>query len=268
MEVDRLPLPMSADEHSTQGLRSVSNTGGVTLQRARGFLAILGVGLVATPAALAGQVGHAPDASPYRPVLARQVASGFGGYMFGDAGKAGVGPHDGPLVGARYEFLFGGPVALDLRLAVADLDRVVIDPTRVPEQRIKGTFDQQVLMTDVGINLVLTGPKTWHGLAPFVGGALGLAFGNGVPQDSSTFDFNVHFMVAPQGGVRWHIGNRFLVRLEGRDTIWRLSYPDLFFEPPVADPDGDPVLNPETSSDTDWTHHLVLTLSLGFALRL
>ncbi len=225
--------------------------------------------LVCTTAAHAwGQVGHPPGSSPYREVLARQVFSAFGGYVMGEGGKVGVGPTDGPVVGGRYEFLFGGPVAIDLRLAVADLDRLVIDATRPPGERVKGTFTQSVLMADAGINLVLTGAKTWRGLAPFVGGALGMAFGGDVPQDSSTFEFNAHFLVAPQGGVRWHIGDRLLLRFEGRDVIWRLRYPDLYFEPPVVDPDGEPVLNPTTSSDTDWTHHLVLTVSLGYALRL
>lgn len=236
------------------------------MQRARASLVL--VMAIGAPRATSAQVGHPPGSSPYRDVLARQVVSGFGGYLLGEAGKVGVGPTDGPLVGARYEFLFGGPVAIDLRLAAADLDRRVIDPTRVPDQRAKGTFSQRVLMADIGINLVLTGPKTWHSLAPFVGGALGAAFGSDVPQDSSMFEFNAHFMVAPQAGFRWHLSDRFLLRFEGRDVVWRLRYPDLFFQPPAADPDGDPVLNPLTTNDTDWTHHLVLTISFGYALRL
>ncbi len=250
---------MTTIEHSTTHRRPV--------QRALTAAALCAVAL-AFPPATSAQVGHPPDASPYREVRARQVFSAWGGYVKGEAGRAGVGPRDGVVVGGRYEFLFSGPVALDIRLGVADLDRRVIDPTQVAGLRARGTFDQQVLMADAGINLVLTGGKTWRRLAPYIGGALGLAFGGEVPEDSSTFEFNTHFIVAPQAGARWHVSDRLLFRFEARDVIWRLRYPDLFFQPPVADPDGAPVLDPLTSSDTDWTHHLVLTFSLGYALRL
>lgn len=259
---------MITTQHFTKVVCQVSNTSRAKLQRSRTCLGLIAVIASAFPGVAGAQVGHAPDASPYREVRARHVASAFGGYLQGEAGKVGVGPTDGLLIGARYEFLFSGPVAIDLRIAFADLDRGVIDPTQLPGQRDKGTFSQSVVMADAGINLVLTGAKTWRGLAPYVGGALGLAFGGKVPQDSSTFEFQTQFMVAPQAGVRWHIGDRVVVRFEGRDAIWRLKYPDLFFDPPVADPDGEPVLDPLTNSNTDWTHHLVLTISLGYALRL
>lgn len=255
-------------EHCTHALDRVSNAAGAKMQRIGPAAGVVAALMSVSPAPAWGQVGHAPESSPYREVLARQVFSAFGGYLEGQAGKVGVGPTDGLVVGGRYEFLFGGPVAVDLRVAVADLERRVIDPTLVPDQREKGTFSQSVLMADAGINLVLTGGKTWRGLAPFVGGALGMAFGGDVPQDSSTFEFNAHFLVAPQAGFRWHIGERLLLRFEARDVVWRLRYPNLFFEPPVIDPDGQPVLDPTTSGDTDWTHHLVLTISAGYALRL
>jgi hypothetical protein len=249
------------DEHSTKA-------DGTRQRRPPGWTGLLIVAAVTAAPAAEAQVGHPPDASPYRDVRARQVASAFGGYLYGEAGRAGVGPTNGPVVGARYEFLFSGPVTLDLRVAAADLDRFVIDPNRVPDQRAKGTFSQQLLMGDVGLNLVFTGPKTWRGFAPFIGGALGMALGSDVPQDSSEFQFSTHFMVAPQGGFRWHPGDRLVLRVEARDVIWRLSYPDRFFQPPVDDPDAPPVLDPLTTDDTDWTHHLVLTLSIGWALKL
>jgi hypothetical protein len=92
---------------------------------------------------------------------------------------------------------------------------------------------------------------------------MGLALGGSVPADTlSTFNFNTKFMVGPQIGFRWHPVRSFFLRVEGRDMLWKLSYPDSYFE-------GDfPVLDPLVNKTTEWTHNLMLFASLGFALRL
>lgn len=230
----------------------------------------LGLSLLATVAAApaAAQVGHAPESSPYRPVLARQVVSAVGGYLGGERGIAGVGPSDGAFYGARFDLLFHGPINLTFEAALADLERYVIDPTQGPDARAVGTFSQKVLLTDIGINLVFTGAKTWHGFAPYVGGALGIAVGENVAADSSGFDFRTQFLLAPQVGIRWHPTDRLMFRVEGRDVIWRLSYPDLFFQEPANAPGEPSVLDPVTTNDSDWTHHWTVSFSLGFAIKL
>lgn len=231
---------------------------------------VLGLSLLAMIAAApaAAQVGHAPESSPYRPVLARQVVSAVGGYLGGERGIAGVGPSDGQLYGARFDMLFSGPVNVTFEAALADLERNVIDPTQGPDDRAVGTFAQKVLLADIGINLVLTGAKTWHGFAPYVGGALGLAVGERVGADSSGFNFRTQFLLAPQLGIRWHPADRLMFRVEGRDVIWRLSYPAIFFQEPANAPGAPSVLDPVTTNDSDWTHHWTVSFSLGFAIKL
>ncbi|HWP36796.1 MAG TPA: hypothetical protein VNL18_04500, partial [Gemmatimonadales bacterium] len=49
-----------------------------------------------------GQVGHAPERSPYRDLPARQILLLQGGYLFGSGGSARAGPHNGPFAGIRY----------------------------------------------------------------------------------------------------------------------------------------------------------------------
>ncbi len=221
------------------------------------------------PGTASAQVGHAPESSPYRDLRAKHILSFTGTYVFGDAGKAGVGPTDGRLGGVRYDLYMSGAAAIGFGFSLGNFDRLLIDPAEPPDTRTLGSATQSVTMVDLGVNLVLTGAKTWHRLAPYVGFSLGLVFGGEVPEDSlSGFDFSTKFQLSPQAGVRWYVTDRLSIRLEGRDILWRLSYPESFFRLPANDPISPPVLNPLTNKTTDWTHNLTLLLSLGYAVRM
>jgi hypothetical protein len=146
------------------------------------------------------------------------------------------------------------------------LERLLINPTQGEDDRVLGTASQTVFLADAGIVLKLTGAKTWHGLLPYVGLTMGLAIGTSVPEDSlSGFDFGLHFQTGPQVGLRLHPTERIFLRLEARDVVWRLSYPNVFFEEPEHDPDSPPVLNPLIQGENEWTHHLLLLAGLGFS---
>lgn len=220
------------------------------------------------PVAAFGQVGRSPQSSPYRDLSATKVLALAVGVLGGSAGSAGVGPTDGPFVGARFDLHAGGPVDVWFGLGVASLDRLVIDPTVAADDRILETTSQSVVLLDVGLALLLTGEKTWHGFVPYVGVSLGLALGGSVDADTlSGFRFNTHFQVGPQLGVRWYPTDRLMFRVEGRDILWQLKYPGVFF-PPASAPTSPSVLDPAIMNDTEWTHHPMLTLTLGYAIRL
>lgn len=223
---------------------------------------------VLAPPPADAQVGHPPGASPYRRIEARQILSLTGGRLSGGAGKASVGPTDGYLGGVDLDFRLGDVVTLGLGVAVADLERLLIDPTSLPENRVKGTARQQVVMPDVGLAIVMTGGKTWHSFAPYVGATIGMAFGTRVPEDSSQFQFRTHFHASPKAGFRFYASDRVSLRVEARDLLWRLSYPAVFFSPPPEDPDADPVLDPVTTRRNEWVHHLTVTIGLGYAIRM
>ena len=113
---------------------------------------------------------------------------------------------------------------------------------------------------------MLTGQKTWYGFAPYLGLSMGVAIGGDVPADSlSGYDFNIKFMAGPGIGLRWHPGSRIGLRVEFRDVLWKLSYPNAFFEPPTDQPDIPPVLDPEFNKTSEWTHNPSLYISLGYA---
>ncbi len=222
--------------------------------------------LVTAPSGQA-QVGHPPGSSPYKDLRSKYQVSATGGYSWGGGGKVEVGPARGRVAGARFDLRLTGPSVVNLGINVGDFDRVLLDPSQAPDDRIVGTAKQSVIMVDAGFSLVLTGAKTWYGFAPYVGASLGLALGGDVPAaDSlSLFEFATKFIAGPQIGFRWFPVNRLSLRFEARDVIWRLSYPAQFFDPPANAPDEDPVLDLRFNKNTQWTHNPMFLVSLGWS---
>jgi hypothetical protein len=220
------------------------------------------------PGVAAAQVGHPPDASPYHAARVRQYLTFSGAYLTGGEGAAGAGPSDGFLGGVRWDIRLGAPTYAHIGLSAGALQRVIIDPQEGPAARIQDTVTQSVYMAEGGLGLALTGQKTWHGFAPYVAASLGIAFGGSVPADSSGFQFRTRFVLGPLAGVRWHISNRLHFRVEGRDIVWPLSYPTVFFTEPANAPGEPPVLNPDEMKSTEWVHHPTLVFSIGYALRM
>lgn len=238
------------------------SAGPVTLRHTLLYLT-LGLGV---PAAALAQVGHDPQSSPYRDVPEKYIISFTGGYSWASGGKVNVGPGEGAVFGARGDVHLAGPGMVHIGVNFGNLDRLLLDPTKPPEERVLGWTTQTVMMADVGLNLVLTGQKSWYGIAPFIGASIGIAIGGDVPADSlSGYEFNTKFIVTPAIGIRWHPIRRIGLRVEFRDVLWKLSYPNSFFEPPTEDPGIPPVLDPDFNKATDWTHNPSLYVSLGFA---
>ncbi len=224
--------------------------------------------VIVWPAVAGAQVGHPPSSSPYKDVRGKWFLSATGGYTWGGGGTAGVGPHDGPMGGLRLDLLLGGPADIGITAQVGNLTRLLVDPEATElDQRYLGEAKQSILFLEGSFSLVFTGRKTWNGFAPFIGGALGLAFGGSVPEDSlSSFEFNTKFTVGLYAGTRWHLGDRIVFRFEVRDVLWQLKYPPEFFIPPEEG--VPPLLNPLVNKDSEWTHNPQITLALGYAIRM
>jgi hypothetical protein len=218
------------------------------------------------PATVSGQVGHDPARSPYRDVLAKQTVSFFGSHITGGRGDARVAPTNGTLFGARWDIRLGAPTLAFLAFSTGNLERTLVKPNEPPATRFFDTASQSMTIFDGGFNLVLTGKKSWHGLAPYAGVGLGVAVGGGVPQDSSGFKFKTKFQVGPSLGFRLFLGQTFHVRVEARDILWRVSYPDTFFE--ILDqPDLVTVLDPAVDGKAQWVHHPTFYFSVGYTLK-
>ncbi|HXQ28203.1 MAG TPA: hypothetical protein VN848_02945 [Gemmatimonadales bacterium] len=216
-------------------------------------------GLAAAPG-LSAQVGHPPNASPYRDAPDGTTLVIGAGYLGGGRGSLGVGPSNGGLVTLRLEHPLGNVFGATLTLGDAHTTRFLIDPTQDSISRNGGLIGNAVFMADLGATMRLTGGKSWHGLVPTIGGSIGVAVGNHISQDTSQYAFNTKVIFGPEATLRWYVSHDVSIRANFRVEWWRLSYP-LQFQTPA--PDGSRVLGVNAST-TEWTQHPCLTLGVGW----
>ena len=221
----------------------------------RPVLVLFSLAVGITPCA--AQVGYEPARSPYRDMPGGAVWVVGIGHLGGSRGDVGVGPADGVTGGVRYEVPFGA-VGASLGLAYVRPTRFIKTLDGTWHQT--GPFRTQMALADAGLQLVLTGRKTWRRLAPFVGASIGVVVGSDTPYDSSGYRFGTKLTLAPNAGLRWYPARRVSVRTDVRLLLWRLHYP-LSYKQPGAD--STRLLAPAAPVD-QWTSHPWVTIGVGW----
>ena len=224
--------------------------------------------LLSVPALLAlaaapglAQVGHKPASSPYHDIPFKQEFTIYGGSVGAAAGKAGVGPTGGPVIGVRYSIHLGGPAEATAHLGRLSTSRMVKDPTKSGAERLVGEQSFGLYMADVGLALNLTGQKSFHRFVPVVGAGLGVVSGSGNP-DAGGFKLGTPFALNFRAAIRFVPEGNFAARLELADNMYQLSYPALYFRsPPIGE--GAPILS-ASAGDNQWTHHRVITIGVSY----
>ena len=209
---------------------------------------------------LCAQVGYEPGHSPFRDVRRGSGLRLATGYLGGDRGTVPVGPSDGATVGVRFETTLGSVASFTAGFAYGRTTRFIVFPYDSAGKRTTGPFDASVVLADLGLQLSLTGAKTFHGFLPYVGGSLGLAFGGNLPADTSGYRFGTKLTLAPGVGLRWYPARRFSVQADARALFWKLNYP-ITYKDLAAD--GTRVL-PLTAPESDWTTHSWISLGVGW----
>jgi hypothetical protein len=236
---------------------------GQTMRRtAARVLALLAL---ATPAA--AQVGHPPQSSPYRDIRKGHAFTATFGQFGGSGGEFGIGPHDGQTYGFRYDLRTGSTIQIGLGFQRGDLERLIVDPFVALVNRVSGPVKQTVTFTEVNLQFNVTGGKSWHRLAPFLGAGVGLTFPSGTPADTSRFEFGHKLYLAPNAGVRIFITDRLHLRGEARAVFWKLKYPSTFtdepaLEPGTADHSNAVITDGRTS---EWTSGSWFQVGLGYS---
>jgi hypothetical protein len=224
----------------------------------------LAVGPTGRPAV--GQVGHDPAHSPYSDILLHTGPVIFVGHLGGDRGSAGAGTSNALTFGARYEIPAGRALHFQFTGAYLHGDRFIIDPRADSSSpaRKTGPYKSDLALFEIGMQLRLSGGKTWQRLAPYVGTGLGLMFDVNSPGDTtqSGYQFGTKLTLAFATGVRWYPARRVMINGEVRAHLWRLKYPVSFHDSLQA-PDGSRVL-PLTQPLNDWTLHPWISLGIGW----
>src|SRR5712691_13544152 len=241
--------------------RAVGRLSGWAIRTAIGVAALLSA---QPPNRLAAQVGHDPASSPYHDILLHSGPVFFVGHLGADRGVARAGTSNATTFGARYEIPAGRSLHFQFTGAYLHGDRFIIDPradSTSPARRT-GPFKSDLALVEVGMQLRLTGGKTWRGFAPYAGTGLGLMFDVDSPGDTtrSGYQFGTKLVLALASGVRWYPARRLTIIADARAQLWRLKYPVSFHS---AAPDGSRVI-PLTQPLTDWTLHPWISLGIGW----
>ena len=226
--------------------------------------------LAAAAAPLAAQVGHPPAASPYQDITDGHSVTPIVGYVAGGGGRFGIGAHNGLVYGLRYDVRTGKTLQFGLSYAQGDLDRFIVDPFVRLDRRLSGPVDQLTRFLDLSVQLNVSGGKGWHGIAPYTGVSLGIAFGRDMAADTSGYEFGNKFYAAPQLGTRFFLGSHLHLRAEARAAFWKLKYPLTFGDEPVEEP-GTPEAPNAVITDSqfdEWTVSPWFQVGLGYAFRL
>jgi hypothetical protein len=197
-------------------------------------LAVVTLAMLASPAQ--AQVGHEPAHSPYRDIRKGHQFTATYGQFGGDGGNFGIGPHNGPTYGIRYDIRTGSTIQVGLALAQGDLERLIVDPFVELANRVSGPVDQSVTFGEFNLQFNVTGGKTWNRLAPFLAAGVGLTFPTSTPGDTSGYDFGHKFYLAPSAGLRVFLADRLSLRGEARTVFWKLKYPTTFQQEPPLEP--------------------------------
>lgn len=221
--------------------------------------------LTSTP--LGAQVGYAPGDSPYRDIRKGHTLTAQGGYFGGSGGELNMGPHNGTVYGGRYDIRTGSTIQLGLGISYGTLERFIVDPFVSLANRKTGPVPQSVTFADFAVQFNMTGGKSWHRLAPFLGAVVGLAFAEDTPADTSGYDFGNKFYLAPTAGFRFFLSDRIHIRTEIRGIFWHLDYPNSFQAEPREEPGTIENPNAVIVGDdlSDWTSSPWVQVGIGYS---
>ena len=210
-------------------------------------------------APLAAQVGSPPEKSPYQDFTWHQDFSVWGGYFRGNTGEAGIGPRSSPIFGIRYGLHIGGPADMSIRIGRASSTRDAVDPTKLGAPRDLGVRSDPIWVADAGINLALTGQKSFHHVVPSVGMGLGVATSRS-SKDVGGYSFGTGLAIHGGAGLRFVTHGAWGARLDVTDYFWQLSYPGAYFLAPTG---GTAVLS-SSQVQNQWTQNPVVTFGISY----
>jgi hypothetical protein len=180
------------------------------------------------PVVATAQVGHLPAQSPYEDVKIGQTVTVMGGWLAVKRDLADVAPKPNWFAGLRYDIGVGGPASLFARYVASPSERNVLVPTNPRTTRILGTPGTTTHLLDAGLDLSMTGRKTWHRLMPSVNLGAGLV-SDFAKADTGAYRFGTKFSFSYGLSLRYLPRRGPQLRLDATNFFWQYQYPDRYF---------------------------------------
>ena len=221
----------------------------------------------AVPAALvAQQVGTSPERSPFHDILTAEGLTLYAGRFAGNPSAAGTGARPGLMLGARLDVRVSSALSISATFGEAMTSRLRIDAGG-DTARTMGNLKVRLIAADLGLQLNLTGDKTWHGLAPYAYIGAGITTPSAKVVDPGGFELGTDFTLVPAIGTKFFISRSFALRFEARDYYYRYTFPLFFFDRPyAANANGASVLPPSVG-DREWYHNFTLWVGVTYGFN-
>jgi hypothetical protein len=194
----------------------------------RTSLALLAAASILAPVAVRAQVGHPPDRSPYRDIETGQNLTLTGGWLSVRRDPADVAPKSSPFAALRYDIAIGGPASFYARYTLAPSERRLLAPVNPLATRLLSTPSVKTSVVDLGLDLSLTGKKTWHRIAPSVGAGVGIV-SDFTKADTGAYRFGSKFAFTYGLGLRFIPSSGLSFRVDLTNYTWQYQYPDRYF---------------------------------------
>ncbi|MDX1578224.1 MAG: hypothetical protein R3266_07055 [Gemmatimonadota bacterium] len=206
------------------------------------LLTLMAAGLGVGPGALSAQEESID--SPFR-WRERGFRIGlFGGYHAANRGSLEFGQGPSPAGGVKMRVRASSPLSLELGLTHAPAERWVVDAAAEGGPAIVDTVAAGWLRAEGGVQVALTGARTWNGIQPY--GLFGGGFVFGVDEGASELladpaleAFRYDISTAPHIylGLGFEIfpSGKIGIGFEVRDYVIRLSAPDGFLLPDILE---------------------------------
>ncbi|MBW3627837.1 MAG: hypothetical protein KY464_00950 [Gemmatimonadetes bacterium] len=185
-------------------------------------------------AALGSPLAAQTIPSPYRFIERSQGVSLYTGYVVTERGSLDLGPHSAPTIGLEYAGRFAGPIAGTVGVSYMPTKRTVHEFSGASALTPLADVDAHLIQAEAGLEFTLTGPRTWHSLAPFIGATGGLIADLAgrsrveteaeLPEDQLV-KFGPSFAVGASAGIDWFLTERLSIRGLARGHLWRFTTP-------------------------------------------
>ena len=155
----------------------------------------------------------------------------------------------------------GGPAALYARYAVSMSERTLFAPSAIASARKTGTPGVAMHVIDGGIDIALTGKKSWHHLIPSLAGGVGIV-SDFASVDSGGYQFGVKFALSYGLGLRYVRASGLQLRVDATNYRWQYDYPDRYF---VTASDSTSILT-DTKNRSAWRGNWGLSAGVAFPI--
>ena len=226
--------------------------------------------------------------SPFRWIERGFRVGPYLGWWSADRGTLEFGPGSTAAFGGRFRARVSSPLSIEGGLGIGSSDRFVIDPRLESGPAAVDTVDSVWGRVEAGVQVALTGARTWNSLQPYglLGGGLIVGLdeedsaaleppddggdGDGFDGDGEVEDpvADLRYDVGTSPffqvglGVEWKPAGRLGIGLEVRDQLVRLTAPDGFFDPEILERIQE--LDVEAPQEVEWTHHIELSVGLWY----